>query len=176
MKHTKKFMAAVMAVTMVSALAPVSIFATAAEETKITNGTDGKPTPATGSMLATYDVEAKYTVTIPTGVELDANAEVTKDITADAGVILESGKKVVVKLTKGSNTETGSTFHAKKDTSIAEYTISVGGTTVGTGGTVATFSTNKTEAQKSTLTFSKPTGWTAAGEHTETLTFTISVE
>ena len=105
---------------------------------------------------------------------LDADAEVTSDITAE-NVLLESGKKVTVTLTEGSNTTTGSTFHAKKGDSTAEYTISAGtpAAAVSVGDTVATFS-NGTAKQTSTLTFSKPTGWTAAGEHSETLTFTIA--
>lgn len=135
---------------------------------------DQDSTATTGTMTATYDVTAKYTVTIPAGVTLDADAEVTSDITAE-NVLLESGKNITVTLTEGSNTTTGSTFHAKKGDSIAEYTISAGGSAVSVGGTVATFS-NGTAEQTSTLTFSKPTGWTEAGEHTETLTFTIAVE
>jgi len=87
--------------------------------------------------------------------------------------LIEKGKQVVVTLTEGSNTTTGSIFHAKKGDSTAEYTISAGGSAVSVGGTVATFS-NGTAEQTATLTFSKPTGWTEAGAHTETLTFTIA--
>ena len=164
MKHTKKLLAAVMALTMVSAVAPMSAFA----DTEVKQNS----TEQSGEMKATYEVEAKYTVTIPAGVTLNAEAEVTSNITAE-NVLIEKGKQVVVTLTSGSNTTTGSTFHAKKGDSTAEYTISAGGSTVSVGGTVATFS-NGTAKQTSTLTFSKPTGWTEAGEHSETLTFTIA--
>ena len=168
MKHTKRLLAAVMALTMVSAIAPMSAFAV--DDAKITQDSD----PKTGTMTATYDVTAKYTVTIPAGVTLNADAEATSNITAE-NVLIEKGKQVVVTLTGGSNTTTGSTFHAKKGDSTAEYTISAGtpAAAVSVGDTVATFS-NGTAKQTSTLTFSKPTGWTEAGEHSETLTFTIA--
>ena len=164
MKHTKRLLSAVMALAMVSAIAPMSAFA----DTEVKQDS----TKQSGDMTATYDVTAKYTVTIPAGVTLNAEAEVTSNITAE-NVLIEKGKQVVVTLTGGSNTTTGSTFHAKKGDSTAEYTISAGGSTVSVGGTVATFS-NGTAKQTSTLTFSKPTGWTEAGEHSETLTFTIA--
>ena len=170
MKHTKRLLAAVMALTMVSAVAPMSAFAITQDDIDPDTG------KATGEMTATYDVTAKYTVTIPAGVTLDAEADVTSEITAE-NVLIEKGDQVVVKLTGGTNTTEGSTFHAKKGDSTAEYTISAGtpAAAVSVGDTVATFS-NGTAKQTSTLTFSKPTGWTAAGEHTETLTFTIAVE
>lgn len=152
--------------TAATLIAPVSAFAINQDDVAAGNNT--------GTMTATYDVTAKYTVTIPAGVTLNADAEVTSDITAN-NVLLENGKKVTVKLTGGSNTTSGSTFHAKKGDSTAEYTISAGtpAAAVSVGDTVATFS-NGTAKQTSTLTFSKPTGWTAAGEHSETLTFTIA--
>ncbi len=164
MKKTKKFWALTLAAVM--ALTPVTVYA---DDPTVINQDS---TTKSGTMTATYDVTAKYTVTIPSGVTLNADAEVTSDITAE-NVLIEKGKQVVVTLTSGSNTTTGSTFHAKKGDSTAEYTISAGGSTVSVGGTVATFS-NGTAKQTSTLTFSKPTGWTEAGEHSETLTFTIA--
>ena len=166
---TNKIIAGLSALAMAAAIAPMGAFAA---DTEINQDTADK----TGTMLATYDVTAKYTVTIPSGVTLNADEEVTSNITAE-NVLIEKGKQVVVTLTGGSNTTTGSTFHAKKGDSTAEYTISAGtpAATVSVGGTVATFSTG-TAKQTATLTFSKPTGWTEAGEHTETLTFTIAVK
>ena len=168
MKHTKRLLTTVMAFAMVSAIAPMSAFA----DTEVKQDS----TKQSGEMTATYEVEAKYTVTIPAGVTLDADAEVTSNITAE-NVLIEKGRQVVVKLTGGTNTTEGSIFHAKMGDSTAEYTISAGtpAAAVSVGDTVATFS-NGTAKQTSTLTFSKPTGWTAAGEHTETLTFTIADE
>lgn len=173
MKHTKRLLAAAMALSMVSALAPMSAFA---EDIVIKNDS----TTQSGTMTATYEIEAKYTVTIPAGVELKSVGEgsVDKAITAD-DVMLESGKQIVVKLTGGSNTTSGSTFSAKAtaagSSSVATYTISKGETPVAVGDTVATFTSNADE-QSETLTFSEASGATDAGEHSETLTFGIAVE
>ena len=174
MKNTRKLLAAVMALTMVSAIAPLSAFAITEKDIDPDTG------KATGTMTATYDVQAKYTVTIPAGVELKSVGEgsVNKDITAD-DVMLESGKQIVVKLTGATNTTEGSTFHAKAmaagSSSVATYTISKGETPVSVGDTVATF-TSKTDKQSETLTFSEASGATDAGKHTETLTFGVAVE
>ena len=118
-----------------------------------------------------YNVDPAYTVEIPASVTL-GNAEVAADITA-SDVILETGKQVEVKLTEASNTESGSSFSAKNGESVVTYTIT-GDAAIAVGDTVATFTENGTK----TLTFSAAdkTGATIAGSHTETLTFTISVE
>ena len=168
MKHTKKLLAAVMALSMVSAVAPMSAFAV--DDTVIKQDS----TTQSGAMTATYDVTAKYTVTIPAGVELKSAASVSKGITA-SDVVLESGQKITVKLTGASNTESGASFSAKttKGDSTATYTIGKGEATTGisVGDTVAEFTENGTQA----LTFSKVSGATHAGTHTETLTFSLAV-
>ena len=167
MKHTKKLLAAVMALAMVSAIAPMSAFA----DTEIKQNSTDK----TGTMTATYDIQAKYTVTIPAGVTLDSKNAVSKKIEA-SDVLLESGQKIKVSLTKASNTAEGSSFSAKTDKgdSTATYTIGKGEATSGisVGDTVAEFTAEGTQ----TLTFSKAEGATYAGTHTETLTFGIAVE
>ena len=166
MKHTKKLLAAVMAFAMVSAIAPMSAFA----DTQVKQDSSNH----SGDMIATYDVKAKYTVTIPAGVTLDSKNSVTANFKASE-VMLESGQKIKVTLTDASNTASGSTtFSAKteKGDSTATYTISKGETAVAVGDTVAEF----TENGEQSLTFSKAEGATYAGKHTETLTFGISVE
>ena len=167
MKHTKRLLAAVMALTMVSAIVPLSAFA----DTEIKQNSTTK----SGEMTATYDIQAKYTVTIPAGVTLDSTNAVSKNIEA-SDVMLESGKKIKVTLTQASNTASGSSFSAKNDKgdSTATYTIGKGEATTGisVGDVVAEFTENGTQA----LTFSKAEGATYAGTHTETLTFGISVE
>ncbi len=167
MKHTKKLLAAVMALTMVSAIAPMSAFAINQDDVLAGNNT--------GEMTATYDIQAKYTVTIPAGVTLDSKNAVSKKIEA-SDVLLESGQKIKVSLTKASNTAEGSSFSAKTDKgdSTATYTIGKGEATSGisVGDTVAEFTAEGTQ----TLTFSKAEGATYAGTHTETLTFGIAVE
>ena len=167
MKHTKKLLAAVMAFAMVSAIAPMSAFA----DTQVKQDSSNH----SGDMIATYDVKAKYTVTIPAGVTLDSENSVSANIEA-SNVILESGQKIQVALTGASNTAEGSSFSAKteKGDSTATYTIGKGTATTGVkvGDTVAEFTENGTQS----ITFSKAEGATFAGRHTETLTFNIAVE
>ena len=118
-----------------------------------------------------YDVQPSYTVAIPASVTL-SDADVTADVTA-SDVILESGKKIKVELTSASNTASGSTFNAKNGDSTVTYTIT-GDEAIAVGDTVATFTANGSK----TLTFSAAdkSAATVAGSHTETLTFTVSVE
>ncbi len=117
-----------------------------------------------------YDVQPTYTVSIPASVTL-SDADVTADVTA-SDVILESGKKIKVELTSASNTASGSTFNAKNGDSTVTYTIT-GDKAIAVGDTVATFTANGSK----TLTFSaaNKSAATVAGNHTETLTFTVSI-
>lgn len=121
----------------------------------------------------TYNAEASYTVTIPASVTLSATADVTADIKAE-DVLLDTGQAISVKLQTASNTASGSTFNAKTadGASTANYTISAGETAIAVGDEVANFDADGSQ----TLTFSKAEGATAAGSHTETLTFNISVK
>ena len=169
MKNSRRFISAVMALSMLSAIAPMSALAADADRITI----DQNSTEKKGTMTATYDVQAKYTVTIPAGVTLDSTNAVSKNIEA-SDVVLESGQKIKVTLTGASNTAEGSSFSAKNDKgdSTATYTISKGGTAVAVGDVVAEFTEDGTQA----LTFSKAEGATYAGTHTETLTFGIAVE
>ena len=123
------------------------------------------------SLEVKYIVEPSYTVTIPASVTL-GNADVTADIKAE-DVLLDTGQAISVKLQTASNTASGSTFNAKTADSIstANYTISAGETAIAVGDEVASFDADGSQ----TLTFSKAEGATAAGSHTETLTFNISV-
>ena len=116
-----------------------------------------------------YDVQPTYTVAIPAAVTL-GDADVTADITA-SNVILEDGSQITVTLSAASNTASGSTFNAKNGDSTVTYTIT-GDSAIAVGDTVATFTANGSK----TLTFSAAdkSAATAAGSHTETLTFTIS--
>ena len=118
-----------------------------------------------------YNVDPSYTVSIPAAVTLGDSA-VEADITA-SDVILEGGKKIAVELTSASNTASGSTFNAKNGDSTVTYTIT-GDEAIAVGDTVATFTADGSK----TLTFSAAdkSAATVAGAHTETLTFTVSVE
>ena len=147
----KKLLAIILAALMIAAC---SVTAFAADTTTVT-----------------YEVQPTYTVSIPASVTL-GDAAVTADVTA-SDVILESGKKIKVELTSASNTASGSTFNAKNGDSTVTYTIT-GDKAIAVGDTVATFTANGSK----TLTFSAAdkTAATVAGAHTETLTFTVSVE
>lgn len=147
----KKLLAIIIAAVMIAAC---SVTAFAADTTTVT-----------------YEVQPTYTVSIPASVTL-SDADVTADVTA-SDVILESGKKIKVELTSASNTASGSTFNAKNGDSTVTYTIT-GDEAIAVGDTVATFTANGSK----TLTFSAAdkSAATVAGAHTETLTFTVSVE
>lgn len=125
---------------------------------------------------AKYDVAAKYTVTIPAGADMSGDGKDEQAITAE-NVLLEKDQKINITLSTASNTESGSTFSAKDQSgeSTVNYTITAGGTAVSVGDTVAVFET-KAEKQTVPLVFEEDANSTPtiAGEHTETLTFTIS--
>ena len=123
------------------------------------------------STNVSYNVDPSYTVAIPDAVTLGDTA-VTADITA-SDVIMEDGKQIKVDLTAASNTASGSTFNAKNGDSTVTYTIT-GDEAIAVGDTVATFTADGSK----TLTFSAAdkSAATVAGAHTETLTFTISME
>ena len=150
MKNTKKIITLALAAAMLSATG-ITAFA---ETTNVS-----------------YNVDPSYTVSIPAAVTLGDSA-VEADITA-SDVILEDGKQIKVDLTAASNTASGSTFNAKNGDSAVTYTIT-GDKAIAVGDTVATFTADGSK----TLTFSAAdkSGATVAGAHTETLTFTVSVE
>ena len=166
----KKIMASLLVAAIVSAAASMSVFAETVTESDQLPKTDSN---FKVSYNYSPDVSPKFTVTIPAGVTLLDDAATTADITAE-GVENLGGKKINVALTSGTYTTEGSTFHAKNGDSVVTYTISKGNDTVSVGDKVAVFEDNGTE----TLTFSQPdkTNATVAGEHTENLTFTVSVE
>jgi len=180
MKNTRKFMAAVMALAMVSALSPMSAFAA---DTEIKPGTNGTPDPSSAGLNVKYNYtipDPTFTVTIPAGVELSDSADTETAIKAkDIKNLEEKGKKIVVKLASASNDDDDdTTFHAKNGDSDATYTIKAGSNAVKVGDTVAEFKTNSTDEVSSELTFSKITlpANPVEGDYTETLTFGIAVE
>ena len=120
-------------------------------------------------------IDPTYTITIPATVNLKSGKAV--NITAE-GVTLNEGQKIVVTLDGATNTASGSKFSAKDKSgeSVVSYSIKAGETDVSVGGTVAEF-------VSSADTQSVPLSFTAdlkdvkfAGEHSEELTFGISVE
>ena len=168
MKHMKKTVAAMLVVGIVSVAAPMSVLAGT-----VTEGDENPKTDGDFKVSYTYTPELpKFTVTIPAGVTLSDNAATTANITAE-GVEHLVRKEINVELTSGTYTSEGSTFHAKNGNSVVTYTISKGNDTISVGDKVAVFKENGSE----TLTFSQPdkTTATVAGEHTENLTFTVSL-
>jgi len=173
MKTTRRFISAVMALAIVSALAPMSVFA----DTVVDNTNNPAPKPAGFDVKYTYTPPAPtYTVTIPAGVTLSDSDSVNKSIKAESVTNMEeNGKKIVVTLDEATNdNDTDTTFHAKNGESDATYTITAGSTAVKVGDTVAEFTDNgSVELEFSKITLpAKP----VAGDYTETLTFGISVE
>lgn len=155
-ENVKKVLVAGVAVAGLAAFAPAAVFADDSNNT----------------LQAVYEVQPKYTVTIPASVSLQADKSVSATITA-TDVLLERGNVLSVNLTGASNTNRGYDFHAKNGSSVATYTIRQGRNDIKIGDSVARFETEKRE-QRSTLTFSKASGATYAGTHTENLTFTIA--
>ena len=171
MKNARKLVAAAMALAMTAALAPVNAFAVTIEQ-----NTESK----TGALVAKLTVQPSYTVTIPGDVTLSTTADKTAEFKAE-NVMLENGQKIQVKLEKASNTTSGSEFHAMtsgSNPSTATYTISKDSAPVSVGDVIAEFTNTSAEkpTQTQTITFSKASGNFYAGEHTETLTFVISVK
>lgn len=163
MKNTKRFIAAVMAVTSIMAIAPMSAFADTTEVTF--NAPRNSP---------------EFTITIPASVDFTSGTG-TATIKAE-GVYLNTDKhkQVNVTLDSASNTENGAEFNAKNsaEDSTVTYTISKGEDSISIGDTIATFVTSESETvvQTQDLTFTKTGTPTYAGTHTEVLTFGVSVE
>ena len=131
---------------------------------------DQDPNNRSGNTSVEFDVAPRYSVTIPAKVTLSETAETEAEISA-SDIILDD-QQVNVTLSAATNTAAGSSsFSAKRKTSTASYTISVNDTTVAVGDTVAEFEEDGTQK----LIFSKATGATLSGSHSEQLTFTISV-
>jgi len=155
----KKLISLALVCAMVFALG-----ATALADTELT-------APGTGNTSVTYNAPPTYTVTIPAAVEL-GDAAVTKNISAD-NVTLEGGKQIKVVLESATYTNSGSTFSAKNGESVVKYSITAD-SAIGIGDTVATFTADGEKELSFTVT--DKSGITVAGDHTETLTFKISVE
>ena len=172
MKTMKSFLAGMVAVASVMAIAPMSAFA----DTEIKQDSTSK----TGGMVVSYlksAVSPTFTITIPATANLNAETP-TATIKAE-NVYLDTTKHKQINVTLDSAqyvNKGDSTFIAKTadGNSQVTYTIGKGTATTGVkvGDTVAEFTADGSQV----LSFSEPTGATYAGTHTETLTFGISVE
>jgi len=174
MKTMKRFLAGMVAVASVMAIAPMSAFAT--DDTKIEQDSTNK----TGGMVVRYlksAVSPTYTITIPATVDLNAETPTATIKAEDVYLDITKHKQINVTLDSAQYVETGASEFIAKTTdgnSQVTYTIGKGTATTGVkvGDTVAEFTADGSQV----LSFSAPTGATYAGAHTETLTFGISVE
>ncbi len=172
----KKFIAGFSAMAIASAMSLTAFAEEVPTETRI----DQTSVSKAGDMTATYSVEPSYSVTIPPAAVIadSEDAAQAQQIKAE-NVLLGDGEKLVVTLTGASNTteKNAAKFNAKNGESTVLYSIKAGETAVTLGGEVAKFE-SKAEEQTVDVKFIKDSTSTptAAGDHTETLTFTISVE
>lgn len=128
-----------------------------------------------GETNVTFNVDPTYTVTIPATVTLAkaADGNYKQDAAVSAtDVRLEEGKTIKVTLEGDFKLVTGATGATYE----LPYTVTVDddATPIASGATVATFTTTTAE-QSSTLHFAAENP-TYAGNYSDTVTFTISVE
>ena len=168
MKNKKRFIAGMITLTMVSAMAPINAFATenikTLDASTSSNSTDVK-----------YSVDPSYTVVIPASITLSDTAATSASISVDETAKpfkLAKGQKLSVKI---ANEDTNNFKVTNADDSL-DYTVTAGSETLAKGSTAAEFS-NDDKTDK-TLTFSKMDASEAkyAGDYKGTLTFGISVE
>ncbi|SDA26706.1 hypothetical protein SAMN02910447_02698 [Ruminococcus sp. YE71] len=167
----KKSIITAVTAAAVMALSPLSVCA-------VSNTTiDQTSAKQSGDLTVSYSTGEGYMIVIPSGVTLKKDDTVDKSIKASYVKLSDSTKKVVVDLKAASNTADGeSTFSAKRESSVVNYTIKAGTKTIKVGDQVASFGSDPDE-QEEKLTFSAVTDTaTLAGEHTEILTFNISVK
>lgn len=168
----KKIITFVLSMTAALSLS-LTAFAAAESDPANTFGPDDKAGKET---TVNFSVAPTYTVTIPAKVTLakdasDGNYRQDAVIKAENVRLLEN-KKVKVTLAGDFRLTTGENGTSYE----LPYTVKVGdsNTAIQTGDIVATFGTSTTD-QTSTLHFAADNP-TYAGEYTDTVTFTISVE
>lgn len=133
------------------------------------------------NVTVTYGVTEGFTVTIPANFDL-STTESEKTVSA-SGVLIPTGEQLTVTMSS-ANFETTDKYRVKNDTSYIKYTVKKGAAsasateltsngdtilTVGAGTTSGSiklyFSTTQTNIDAATK----------AGNHTDTLTFTVAV-
>lgn len=156
----KKLLTLAMAVVMVLAMsAPVF----AAE----LSGSD-----ESGTVDVTYGVAQGYQVTIPENFDLQVGQDVEKSVSAQ-NVLIPEGNTLKVAMQSLNNLAV-----VYKGSSIA-YTVKVGEAAFTNGENVLSLvsgNTSGSAALKFTTTSAQVAAATKAGDHTDTLTFTCSVE
>ena len=173
MKKTRRFISAVMALAMVSAIAPMSAFA----ETSVSpvGGTpfDVTPNPRTANTEVEFSVDPGYTVTIPASVTLedDGSGIYTNTGIIDADdVFLKPDQTIVVTISGDFELEN----EIDSDITVA-YQAEGSEGIAGNGGVVATFNTSA-DHQSVEVEFSTLEEPQYAGKYSDTVTFGIAVE
>lgn len=173
MKYTKRLLTAVMALAMVSALAPMSAFA---DTTVSPIGGDPfviTPNPGSANTEVEFSVEPTYTVTIPASVTLEDNGSgiYTNSGTLMANdVFLKPDQTIVVTVSGDFALEN------EIDSSITvAYQAEGSEGIVGNGGVVATFNTS-VDPQSVEVEFTTVEEPEYAGKYSDTVTFGIAVE
>ena len=126
------------------------------------------------AIIVSAATDPTYTITIPAEVDLKSTAPV--NITAE-DVTLGEGQKIIVTLDSASNTDSGSEFSAKTENGKSEVKYKINDGAIGlddSNKTVAEFTGNGERELNFAVT--DESGIKYAGAHTETLTFTVSVE
>ena len=171
MKNTRRFISAVMALAMVSAIAPMSAFA--ATESTIINQETALPT--TKDINVSFENAPTYTVTIPADVNFTSATATPENEVAVSDVYLDKGKSVKVTVASAN-----------------DYKMILGGTDAGTfvpysltsdksdvAGeiiTVASGTLNTKGSGTAKLTYEiTDKNIPAAGSYSDKLTFTISI-
>ena len=170
MKNTRRLIAGIVTLTMVSAMAPVNAFATE-------NIISLDDSTSSGSTDVKYSVEPSYTVVIPASITLSDTSAINASISVDETATpfkLGKDQKLSVNI---ADVDTNDFKVTNADQSL-DYTVTAGtSTTALTRGSTAAEFTNDDKTSK-TLTFSQMDESAAnyAGDYTGTLTFDIAVE
>jgi hypothetical protein len=141
----------------------------------------------TGQTEIDYTVNQSYTVNIPSDVSLnlDGNDYKGSGKVKATDVRIEDGKilKVTMKSTNAGEATGSDSYKLKYGTSTASeiaYSIKKGEDNLSNGGEVVSVSSGTVESGEVTLNFAATSTQVAeatkAGKHTDTLTFTVSVE
>ena len=173
MKKTRRFISAVMALAMVSAIAPMSAIADTTVTPTGGDPFDITPNPGTANTEVEFSVEPTYTVTIPANVELADNGS---GIYANTGIIeaedvfLEPNQAIAVTISGDFELEN------EIDSGITvDYQAEAPWGIVGNGDIAAIFGTSD-EPQFANIEFSTTEDPQYAGNYRDTVTFGISIE
>lgn len=135
-----------------------------------------------GTTVVSYGVNSGYTVSIPSDVNFTSSTLEQQGVVKASNVIIENGKTLKVKMSSANYTEEdGYTLnYGTGEVSKIKYTIKNDNADFVNASNVLEVAAGTTEESSTTLTFSTTEAnigkATKSGAHTDTLTFTVSVE